>query len=369
MRRRAFSPLMAISGTVCVLVALPALTGLGVWGGVAPVVLVALGALIVALTMRSSRQGGSRHRDAAPDEDETWPRPEPRSNGSTPSPPPPRTACNGLLLPSAAMRRPGSLLEILTLDPFDTDRFVGFSPAYSWGRVYGGQVIGQALRAACATVPPEFTVHSLHANFILGGKPDEPIRYEVDRIRDGRSFMTRRVVARQDEGAILNLDASFHAPERDVSTPGAPLPQILPGPETLPRGEWEAFGDVREVPLTRSVDPGRSVMWIRTTEDLGDDPALHACAFAYLSDHNPMDAIVASHPLGLSWDTLMTASLDHALWIHRPFRADQWLLFDIGAGGLHDARGLAMGTVHTVDGVHVASIAQEGLVRSPRTPG
>jgi acyl-CoA thioesterase-2 len=267
------------------------------------------------------------------------------------------------------MRRPTSLVDVLTLEPAGPDHFVGLSPAYSWGRVYGGQVVAQALRAACATVPADLAVHSLHANFILGGKPDEPIRYEVDRIRDGRSFRTRRVVARQADGAILNLDASFHHQERDVSTAGAPLPQILPPADSLTRSEWEAFGDVREVPLTRAVDPARSVMWIRALDDLGDDLVLHACAFAYLSDHNPMDAIIASHPLGLSWDTLMTASLDHALWIHRPFRADQWLLFDLKAGGLHDARGLAMGTVHTADGLHVASIAQEGLVRSPRTPG
>jgi len=261
---------------------------------------------------------------------------------------------------------PANLRELLALRPSGTDAFVGATPNYGRGRVYGGQVVAQALRAAGATVTDGHRAHSLHANFILAGKPGEPIRYEVDRIRDGRSFTTRRVVAHQADGAILNLDASFHLPEREVVAPGAPLPQVLPDPESLPRSDWEAFGDVREIALTRPADPPRSLMWIRALDPLGDDPADHACALAYLSDHNPMDAIIASHPLGLSWDTLMTASLDHALWIHRPFRADEWLLFDLRAGGLHDARGLAMGTVHDRLGTHVASIAQEGLVRSPR---
>jgi acyl-CoA thioesterase-2 len=178
--------------------------------------------------------------------------------------------------------------------------------------------------------------------------------------------MTRRVVARQAGGAILNLDASFHSPESDADTPGRPLPQILPQPDQLERTAWEAFGDVRVVPLTRATDPSRSVMWIRAEGHLGDGPVDHACALAYLSDHNPMDAILASHPQGLAWDQLMSASLDHAVWFHRPFRADQWLLFDLRAGGLHDARGLAMGTVHDQLGRHVASVAQEGVVRSPR---
>lgn len=258
------------------------------------------------------------------------------------------------------------LAALLTLERVGDNTFMGHSPPYSWGRVYGGQVVAQALRAAAATAPASHPPHSLHANFILGGRPEEPIRYEVDRIRDGRSFMTRRVVAHQSGGAILNLDASFHAPEDDVSTPGAPLPQILPQPEQLERQEWEAFGDVRVVPIHHPHDPPRSVMWIKADTPLGDDPVVQACALAYLSDHNPMDSIVAAHPDGLAWDQLMTASLDHALWIHRPFRADDWLLFDLVAGGLADARGLAMGTVHTRDGRHVASIAQEGLARSPR---
>jgi acyl-CoA thioesterase-2 len=264
---------------------------------------------------------------------------------------------------------PKDLVELLDLDRMGDDRFVGRSPAYSWGRVYGGQVVAQALCAAAGTVDggqADHLPHSIHANFILGGRPDEPIEYQVDRSRDGRSFSTRRVVARQSAGAILNLEASFHRPEHDVVTPGDPLPQILPPPEQLERTEWEAFGDVRIVPLTRSTGPSRSVMWIRADQPLGDDPVRHACALAYLSDHNPMDAIIASHPDGLDWASLMTASLDHALWIHRPFRADEWLLFDVHAGGLHDARGLAMGTVHTREGIHVASLAQEGVVRSPK---
>ncbi|MPY94545.1 MAG: acyl-CoA thioesterase II [Acidimicrobiia bacterium] len=261
---------------------------------------------------------------------------------------------------------PHDLLSLLTLETVDENTYVGSCPPSMRERLYGGQVVGQALRAAATTVPASHLPHSLHANFILAGRPDEVVRYEVDRIRDGRSFMTRRVVARQSGGAILNLDASFHAPEEEVDTPGTALPQILPQPDQLDRTTWEAFGDVRVVPLTRATDPARSAMWIRAESNLGEDAVLNACALAYLSDHNPMDAIIASHPQGLAWDELMSASLDHAVWFHRPFRADEWLLFDLNAGGLHDARGLAMGTVHDHQGRHVASVAQEGVVRSPR---
>jgi acyl-CoA thioesterase II len=258
------------------------------------------------------------------------------------------------------------LAQLLTLDQVAKDFYVGQTPAYEWGRVYGGQVVAQGLAAASATVDPSHRLHSVHAYFVLGGSPEEPILYDVDRLRDGRSFSTRRVVARQSAGAILNLDASFQRqePDLDISETG-PEPD-LPGPETLPRAEWGGLGDVREIPNR----PGeaRSRMWIRVVDELGDDPARHACAIAYLSDHNPMDAIALSHPLGLSWNELMTASLDHAVWFHRPVRADQWLLFDLRGHGLVNARGMATGTVHTRNGIHVATIAQEGLIRVAR-PG
>jgi acyl-CoA thioesterase II len=262
-------------------------------------------------------------------------------------------------------RTPTNFIELMTLDRVAADFFVGHTPAYPWGRVYGGQVVAQALRAAAATVEEAHTVHSLHAYFVLGGQPSQPILYEVDRLREGRSFTTRRVVARQHGGAILNLDASFQRTEADVDKQESPISDSAPHPDSLPLQEWSLLGDVKEVPPTPGV--ARSRIWMRIPVDLGDDPVLHACGMAYLSDHNPMDSIVMSHPTGQSWDTLMTASLDHNIWFHRFRRADQWMLFDVSGHGLVNARGMSIGAVHSIDGTHVATVAQEGLVRSPRT--
>lgn len=258
------------------------------------------------------------------------------------------------------------LRDLLALTEVARDFHLGRTPDYPRGRVYGGQVVSQGLVAATATVDPEHRLHSVHAYFVLPGSPNEPILYEIDRLRDGRSFSTRRVVARQSAGAILNLDASFQRDEPDHDISETRLPADVPAPESLPPAEWEGAGEVREVPKV----PGqaRSRLWIRARGPLADDPALHACAIAYLSDHNPMDAIALSHPLGQDWERLMTASLDHAVWFHRPARADDWLLFDLQGHGLVNARGMATGTVHTRNGVHVATIAQEGLVRVARTP-
>lgn len=271
-------------------------------------------------------------------------------------------------------RLPRDFVELMTLDRVADGFFLGHTPDYPWGRVFGGQVVAQALRAAAATVESDHRVHSLHAYFVLGGRPRQPILYEVDRLREGRSFTTRRVVARQTGGAILNLDASFQRAEEDVDIQERSLPSDLPGPESLPSNDWAGFGDVREIGPSPGV--ARSAIWMRIRDGrdggpgqpLGDDPVLHACGLAYLSDHNPMDAIILSHPEGLNWDQMMTASLDHAIWFHRPVRADGWMLFDLRGHGLVNARGMATGSAHSADGVHVATIAQEGLVRSPRRP-
>lgn len=260
---------------------------------------------------------------------------------------------------------PSNFIELMTLDRVAEDFFLGHTPDYQWGRVFGGQVVAQALRAASATVTQPHRVHSLHAYFVLGGQPKQPILYEVDRLREGRSFTTRRVVARQSSGAILNLDASFQRDEVDVDIQESTGPIDITLPAAVPAQEWSLFGETRELP----VEPGvaRSRVWMRIRDDLGDDPVLHACGLAYLSDHNPMDAIILSHPKGFNWEELMTASLDHAIWFHRPVRADQWLLFDMSGHGLVNARGMATGSVHSVDGIHLATVAQEGLVRSPRS--
>ena len=263
---------------------------------------------------------------------------------------------------------PTTFRELMTLERVAADFFLGQTPPYAWGRVYGGQVVAQSLMAAAATVNPDHHVHSLHAYFVLSGTPGEPILFDVDRLREGRSFTTRRVVARQSGGAILNLDASFQRHEADYDIQSGGLPEDLPAPESLPDNEWSGMGDIREIPKTAGV--ARSQLWMRVRmapdEDFGDDPVMHACALAYLSDHNPMDSIVMSHPDRLSWDQMMTASLDHNIWFHRPVRADHWNLFDMAGHGLVNARGMATGSVHSRDGVHLATIAQEGLVRSPR---
>ena len=261
-------------------------------------------------------------------------------------------------------RTPRSFLELMTLERVATDFFIGQTPKYPWGRVFGGQVVAQALAAATATVEKDHRVHSLHAYFVLGGTPGEQILYEVDRLREGRSFTTRRVVARQSSGAILNLDASFQADEVDLDIQEAGLPDDVPMPEDVPTVEWGAMAEVRDVKPTPGV--ARSRVWMRTNEALGDNAGLHACALAYMSDHNPMDSMILSHPMGQAWDQMMTASLDHAIWFHRPIDATKWILFDMSGHGLVNARGMATGAAYNEAGIHLATIAQEGLIRSPR---
>jgi len=256
---------------------------------------------------------------------------------------------------------PLDLTRVFDLEPHGPDTYVGESPPYSWGRIYGGLVIAQALWAATQTVRPEFGVHSLHAYFILGGDLSEPVRYEVDRVRNGRSFTTRRVAARQSAGAILTLGCSFQVAESGPENQSAQLEKSLPGPDDLPV-EWDAGVERCNVPLPPS--PPRSMAWVRFSEPLGDDPRLQACALAYLSDTNPMSAVHRSHPD--DHEGLMGASLDHAMWFHRPARADDWVLIDMTAHGMIGSRGLATGPVFHADGTHVATIAQEGLLRSRR---
>ena len=260
--------------------------------------------------------------------------------------------------------------RVFELEPHGPDTYVGESPPYAWGRIYGGLVVAQALWAATKTVRPEHGVHSLHAYFILGGNLDEPVRYEVDRVRNGRSFTTRRVIARQSAGAILTLACSFQVKEEGPETQSATFPKDVPPPEAL---EEDRDGGVlvREAPISR--DPPRSLMWARYPLPLPEDPRLHACALAYLSDVNPMHAITVSHPEippdrdDGSWDgTVMGASLDHALWFHRPVRADDWVLLDLTGHGMRGSRGLATGPVFGADGTHAATIAQEGLLRVRR---
>ena len=261
---------------------------------------------------------------------------------------------------------PAEVNRIFELETHGPDVWLGESPAYPWGRIYGGLVIAQALWAATQTVVPEHTVHSLHGYFILGGDPAEPVRYEVDRIRNGRSFTTRRVVARQSGGAIFTLSCSFQRFEEGVETQTADFPTDAPDP-TSHIATTDGSG-VERVDVKLAEANPRSLVWCRFPHELGDDPRLHACALAYISDTNPMDAVATAHPRGRpdegDWhDTYMTASLDHAMWFHRPARADDWVLLDLDGHGIIRTRGLSTGHVFTGDGLHIATIAQEGLIR------
>jgi acyl-CoA thioesterase-2 len=218
-------------------------------------------------------------------------------------------------------------------------------------------------------------VHSLHAYFIRRGDHEEPIRFEVDRIRNGRSFVTRLVVARQAVGAILNMSASFQVDEPSPDTQAAVMPDV-PHPDTLTDSGWSAMFERRFAP-TKGV-PGRALAWLRLTDDVGDDPVLQACALAYLSDDLPTDAVVSLLHPDHRWaddmesgelqnfdQAFMSASLDHAIWFHRPVRADRWHLQEFTCHGRIRSRGLSVGHVFDEDGVHLATVSQEVLLTQP----
>lgn len=262
---------------------------------------------------------------------------------------------------------PADVTDVFKLEAHGPDVWVGESPEYPWGRIYGGLVIAQALWAATQTVELEHKLHSMHSYFILGGDPSEPVRYEVDRIRNGRSFTTRRVVARQSSGAIFTISCSFQRHEEGVETQTADFPSDAPDPNSVEFYREGSGIDRSDVSLEG--DQPRSLVWARFPIELPDDPRVHACALAYLSDTNAMEAVATVHPRGMpsdneAWDEMyMTASLDHAMWFHRPVRADDWLLFDMDGHGILRTRGLTTGHVFSANGDHIATIAQEGLIR------
>jgi len=278
------------------------------------------------------------------------------------------------------------LIEILDLEPLEVNLFRGRSPQSRWQRVFGGQVIGQALVAACRTVDDVATrpPHSLHAYFLLGGDPKVPIVYEVDRIRDGKSFTTRRVVAIQHGQAIFTMAVSYHVAEEGRShqakMPDVAMPEALPNEAQLKERIWPMMPDPvrryyeRERPIElRPVEMGRYLgeknpdgrfnVWIRATGRLPDAPAIHQCVLAYASDMMLLDAALIPHGKSVFSEDIMAASLDHALWFHRPFRADEWLLYAQDSPSLSDSRGFARGLIFSRDGTLIASVAQEGLLR------
>ncbi len=277
-----------------------------------------------------------------------------------------------------------SLLDILDLEPLEVNLFRGLSPQVGWQRVFGGQVIGQALVAATRTVEGR-PVHSLHAYFLLPGDPKVPIVYEVDRIRDGKSFTTRTVKAIQHGQAIFSMSVSYHREEPGFShqaeMPKVPPPEELPGEQELRERvlplmpdpvrryyERERPIELRPVEFARYIsrehrDP-RFHIWIRATARLPDDPAIHQCVLAYASDMTLLDSTLIPHGRTVFEKSIQAASLDHALWFHRPFRADEWLLYAQDAPNAEGALGLARGLIFSREGKLVASVVQEGLIRA-----
>lgn len=254
---------------------------------------------------------------------------------------------------------------MMSLEPHGPDTFVGVGPRYPWGGLYGGQIVAQSLRAAACTVgDPAYRVHSLHAYFIRRGDADEPIRFEVDRVRNGRSLLTRRVIARQSVGAILSMSASFAVEETGPDVQTARLPEVPP-PDALVQDSWS---DMFERALVPTTSPGRRAAWFRIRPPLDDDPVLHATGLAYLSDDLPTEAVMRLHPDFTfdedAWEQgFWSASLDHAIWFHRPLRADEWHVHDFTSHGFLSSRGLSIGYVFGAGGVHVATVAQEVLLR------
>jgi acyl-CoA thioesterase-2 len=280
------------------------------------------------------------------------------------------------------------LLEVLDLERLEVNLFRGVSPQNGWQRVYGGQVLGQALVAAGRTVDDPRAAHSLHGYFLLAGDPTHPIIYEVERIRDGSSFTTRRVKATQHGRAIFAMSASFHKEEEGfehaLPMPDVPPPEELPSAkeligklmDTLPesmRRYWQRENPIELRPvdvsryLSREPHAPAQHIWLKANGRLPDDARLHQCVLAYASDFTLLDTALIAHGKLLFDPDIQLASLDHALWLHRPFRADEWLLYAQDSPSAAGARGFCRGNFFTRDGRLVASTAQEGLIRKRQT--
>jgi len=281
-----------------------------------------------------------------------------------------------------------TLLATLDLEQLEENLYRGRSPQVGWQRVFGGQVIGQSLVAAARTVSGRMA-HSLHAYFMREGDPAVPIIYEVDRIRDGKSFTTRRVVAIQHGQAIFSMNASFQVSEEgldhQIAMPDAPPPESLPSEAELqaaymhaaPEGVrlyWERPRPIELRPvdlrhfLSRDKLPPQQLVWVRATGRLPDDPEIHRCVLAYASDMTLLDTALFAHGRMVFDRDLQAASLDHAMWFHRDLRADEWMLYAADSPSASGARGFTRGSLFTRDGRLAASVAQEGLIRLRASP-
>jgi acyl-CoA thioesterase-2 len=277
------------------------------------------------------------------------------------------------------------LVMLLDLEPIEENIFRGVSPNVSLQRVFGGQVAGQALIAGGRTVDSDRMVHSLHSYFIRPGDPSIPIIYNVERFRDGHSFSVRRVVAVQHGKPIFTLSASFQLDQSGIDHQ-APMPNV-PEPESLPtladryRGYDELASFLKLIPqafdvryvddppwIQRELGPRENQphrIWLKADGHLPDDPLLHVCVVTFASDMNLLDSVLIHHGLAAQLDPVSMASLDHAMWFHRPFRADEWFLYESESPSASGGRGLATGKFFSKDGRHVASVVQEGMIRLP----
>jgi acyl-CoA thioesterase-2 len=277
-----------------------------------------------------------------------------------------------------------AVLQVLDVQPSgEDDVFTGTSYRPPWGRIFGGQVLAQSLVAATKTVDPDRVAHSLHAYFLRPGDPDVPLTFSVERLRDGRSFSARRTHALQGGKPILSMIVSFQHPAAGLDHQ-LEMP-VVPPPEDVPSLE-DQFGhveiaSVQDLLRSRPVDlrhvegqiymqpgpekTGRQSIWLRAAGPMPDDPRVHTALLAFCSDYSLLESVLRRH--GLPWATpgLRTASLDHAMWFHRPARLDEWLLYTQESPSASGARGLALGRIYTRDGVLVASVGQEGMMRLP----
>lgn len=284
-------------------------------------------------------------------------------------------------------KNPIDLLAILDLEPIEVNLFRGNTPNTSSQRVFGGQVIGQAMRAACRTVQSRLP-HSLHCYFVQAGDAQIPIIYQVERLRDGKSYSTRRVTAIQHGNAIVSVMVSFHAKEEGAFDHQDVMPDVPP-PDTLTAEKLSKQPIFPEMPeiihryyepgrpvelrpveihryIGQKIDDGRIHIWMKTAAKLPDDPALHMCALAYASDLSLLDAAMARYGRTLFDDRMISGSLDHAIWFHRPFRADDWLLYAKDSPAAQGGRALTRGLIFKPDGALVASAVQEGSLRERR---